>query len=60
MIVFRLVRSAAAMAGDAARRLTMIGAAKNDIPGQRGRSEAISSGSVPPDSGVMLTAPRAM
>jgi hypothetical protein len=47
------------MAGSSASRFTMVGAAKNDIPGQRARSAAISSASTPPDYGMTLTAPLA-
>ena len=47
------------MARSAASRFTMMGAAKNDIPGQRFRTAAISSPSTPPDCGTTLTAPRA-
>ena len=47
------------MAGSPASRFTIVGAAKNDIPGQRRRSAAISSPSTPPDCGTTLTAPRA-
>ena len=47
------------MAGSAASRFTMVGAAKNVIPGHRRSSAAISSPSTPPDSGTTLTAPRA-
>ena len=59
MIVFRFDRSAAASAGSPASRFTIVGAAKNDIPGQRRSSAAISSPSTPPDCGKTLTAPRA-
>jgi hypothetical protein len=58
MIVFRCDRPAAASAGSPASRFTIVGAAKNDIPGQRCSSAAISSPS--PDRGRTLTAPRAM
>jgi hypothetical protein len=57
MIVFRCERSASASAGSPVSRFTIVGAAKNDIPGQRSRRAAISSPS--PDRGRTLTAPRA-
>jgi hypothetical protein len=37
VIVFRWERSAPARARSSASRFTMVGAAKNDIPGQRAR-----------------------
>jgi len=47
------------MARSSASRFTMVGAAKNDIPGQRPSRAAISSPSTPPDCGTTLTAPLA-
>ncbi len=47
------------MAGSPASRFTMVGAANNDMPGQRPRRAAISSPSTPPECGTTLTAPRA-
>src|SRR3546814_18265074 len=55
-MVFRFDRSARPISGALIRRVTMVGAKKNEQPGQRAISRSVSATSKPPDSGITVFA----